>query len=121
LPQNLGPLDLATLDHTTGVLVAELPPADRDSVRAGIVVDSSAQADAKVAALRDAACGTTPTPAASSSTPGTSPAPSTIPRAGASPTAGPSPSGSVPAQPTPTPSAVQTSPSGNAAACAGGA
>ena len=53
LPQDLGPVDLATLDHTTGVLVAELPPADRDSVRAGIVVDSSVQATAKVTALRE--------------------------------------------------------------------
>ena len=33
LPQDLGPLDLATLDHTTGVLVDTLPPADQDSVR----------------------------------------------------------------------------------------
>jgi PPM family protein phosphatase len=121
LPQNLGPLDLATLDHTTSVLVAELPPADRDSVRVGIVVDSSAQADAKVAALREAACGTIPSPAASGPTPGTSPAPSTNLGAGVSPTASPSPSGSILAQPTPTPSAVQASPSGNAAGCPGGA
>ena len=40
LPQDLGPLDLATLDHTTGVLVDTLPPADQDSVRAGLVVDN---------------------------------------------------------------------------------
>jgi PPM family protein phosphatase len=113
LPQNLGPIDLATLDHTTGVLVSALPPADQDSVRSGILVDSSAQAGAKVAALREAACGTGPTPAASSSSsPGTSPTPSTGPTIGASPT------GAVPAQPTPTPSAVQASPSGNAPACA---
>jgi protein phosphatase len=129
LPQNLGPIDLATLDHTTGVLVADLPPADRDSVLAGIVVDSGVQATAKVAALREAACGTVAAPSTSSSpspTPGTSTAPTPVPSpapspaAGASPTVGPSASG-FPVQPTPTPSAVQASPSGNAAACAGGA
>jgi multiple sugar transport system substrate-binding protein len=57
LPQDLGPLDLATLDHTTGVLVDTLPPADQDSVRAGLVVDNRAEAAAKVEALREAACG----------------------------------------------------------------
>src|SRR4051794_2671304 len=106
LPQNLGPVDLATLDHTTGVLVAQLPPADRDSVRAGIVVDSSAEAGAKVAALRLAACGTSPAPAASSSpTPTAEPTPTPTPSriasaAGSAPTASPvqaSPSGSTPA------------------------
>jgi protein phosphatase len=124
LPQNLGPIDLATLDHTTGVLVADLPPADRDSVRAGIVVDSSAQATAKVVALREAACGTPPAPATSSSpspspspSAGSSPAPSLAPSPAPTSAAGASPT----AQPTPTPSAVQASPSGNPAACIGGA
>ncbi|HYY11379.1 MAG TPA: PP2C family serine/threonine-protein phosphatase [Kineosporiaceae bacterium] len=56
LPQDLGPIDLATLDHTTGVLVDALPPADRDSVRAGLVVDNGDEATAKVEALRHAAC-----------------------------------------------------------------
>jgi serine/threonine protein phosphatase PrpC len=119
LPQNLGPLDLASLDHTTGVVVAELPPADRDSVRVGIVVDSRAQADAKVAALRQAACGTIPAPATSGSTgPSAAASPAPSPTAGTSPTAAPSPAGSAP--PTPTPSAVPVSPGGNPA-CAGGA
>ncbi|HYJ74205.1 MAG TPA: PP2C family serine/threonine-protein phosphatase [Kineosporiaceae bacterium] len=121
LPQNLGPIDLASLDHTTGVLVSQLPPADRDSVRAGIVVDTGAQATAKVAALREAACGTIPTPATSSS-----PSPTTSPTASPgtptpAPTAAPTQSAGVPAQATPTPSPVQASPTPNAAACAGGA
>ena len=72
LPQDLGPIDLATLDHTTGVLVDTLPPADQDSVKAGLVVDSSNQAAQKVAALRQAACSLSatpnPPPAASGST-----------------------------------------------------
>ncbi len=116
LPQNLGPVDLASLDHTTGVLLAALPPADRDSVRAGIVVDSSAQATAKVAALRDAACGTIGTPTTS-----LSPTPGTSATAGpsASPSAGPSPSSSIPAQPTPTGSVAQTPPPGSTAVCVG--
>jgi PPM family protein phosphatase len=120
LPQNLGPVDLASLDHTTGVLLAALPPADRDSVRAGIVVDSSAQAMAKVAALRDAACGTIGTPTTSTSpTPGATATagPSATPLAG--PTAGPSPSSSIAAQPTPTGSVAQASPPANTAACVG--
>jgi serine/threonine protein phosphatase PrpC len=122
LPQNLGPIDLASLDHTTGVLVVDLPPADRDSVRAGIVVDSSAQAAAKVAALRQAACGTTPAPGTSSSpSPTGAPAPGASAMPGVTPTAGLRPTGSAPPRPTPTPSAVQASPSGNAAACIGGA
>ncbi|MGZ4626719.1 MAG: protein phosphatase 2C domain-containing protein [Kineosporiaceae bacterium] len=62
LPQNLGPIDLATLDHTTGVLVDTLPPADQDSVKAGLVVDGSNQAAQKVAALREAACSVSATP-----------------------------------------------------------
>ena len=62
LPQDLGPIVLSSLDHTTGVMVSALPPADRDSVRAGLVVDSSAKAAEKVEALRQAAaCASMPT------------------------------------------------------------
>ncbi len=105
LPQNLGPIDLATLDHTTGVLVDTLPPADQDSVKAGLVVDSSNQAAQKVAALREAACSVSatpnPLPAASGSTSGLPPpaasrppgtATSGLPARAASPT----PSGGAP-------------------------
>ncbi|MGZ4612326.1 MAG: hypothetical protein ACXV1K_04030, partial [Kineosporiaceae bacterium] len=105
LPQNLGPIDLATLDHTTGVLVDTLPPADQDSVKAGLVVDSSNQAAQKVAALREAACSVSatpnPLPAASGSTSGLPPpaasrppgtATSELPARAASPT----PSGGAP-------------------------
>jgi protein phosphatase len=140
LPQDLGPIDLSTLDHTTGVLVASLPPADRDSVRAGLVVDSREQATEKVAALRLAAdcaaqaSGTTPavTPtvtAAPAASPAVTSSPGRLAGPGASPTptsaAGtgapvPPPSG-VAATPGATPGVSATSlPGGGApAACAG--
>ncbi len=132
LPQDLGPLDLATLDHTTGVLVDTLPPADQDSVRAGLVVDNGTEAAAKVEALREAACPASPAVASGtvgSVSPGPSPAvsPSVSPRV--SPTtvlraqASPSTTGATPGPATPSsPLAVQPSPSGSpgaAVTCAG--
>jgi protein phosphatase len=134
LPQDLGPLDLATLDHTTGVLVDTLPPADQDSVRAGLVVDNRAEAAAKVEALREAACGgggsvTASGTPGSSSPPGSPTSPTVAPTLSpsASPTAAlpgqGSPGGtpgstgaspSLPAQPSPSGSA------GAAASCVGG-
>jgi serine/threonine protein phosphatase PrpC len=119
LPQDLGPIDLATLDHTTGVLVADLPPADRDSVKAGLVVDTGAQAAAKVEALRQAACGSPQptTPGTAGATAPASTGPSPAPTPAASPTG--TPGASVPAQATPTPSAVQGSPGPSAPTCVG--
>jgi protein phosphatase len=128
LPQDLGPLNLATLDHTTDVLVATLPPADQDSVRAGLVVDNSAEAAAKVEALREAACGgggsVTASGTTGSSSPTASPtvAPSLSPgvaATGALP--GQVSSGGTPGSPGASPSLpVQPSPSSSAAAtCAG--
>jgi protein phosphatase len=95
LPQDLGPLDLATLDHTTGVLVDTLPPADQDSVRAGLVVDNRAEAAAKVEALREAACGGGPSTTASGSAGGPSPGPAPTTSGPVSPTLAPSLSPSV--------------------------
>jgi protein phosphatase len=102
-PQDLGPINLASLDHTTGVLVQALPPADQDSVKSGLVVDSRSQAAEKVAALRQAACGTlasaTPAPsvtAAPSARVSGSPSPASL---GVAPTA----SAVAPAPPTPSP------------------
>jgi protein phosphatase len=117
LPQDLGPLDLATLDHTTSVLVDTLPPADQDSVRAGLVVDNSAEAAAKVEALREAACAgggsvtASGTPGSGSGSPtGSASVSPTVP-----PTlsAGVSPTGALPAQPSPggTPGSAGASPS----------
>jgi PPM family protein phosphatase len=113
LPQDLGPIDLASLDHTTGVLVRSLPPADQDSVKSGLVVDSSSQAAEKVDALRQAACGRPATSSPGSVTAGPSTGGSTsgsTPRSsplgvvsGAAPTA----AGTVPAQPTPSPTSTQ--------------
>jgi serine/threonine protein phosphatase PrpC len=139
LPQDLGPLDLASLDHTTGVLVATLPPADQDSVRAGLVVDNRAEAAAKVEALREAACsGGVPGPASASGSPsGSAAASPTISPTGSprvSPTFSPtvSPTVGLPAQASPRATAgsgaaspsltVQPSPSdsaGTAMTCAG--
>jgi protein phosphatase len=143
LPQDLGPLDLATLDHTTGVLVDALPPADRDSVRAGLVVDNNQEATAKVDALRRAACGdatvgptpagtATPTPAATpasttSASPGATatgaPAVPSTPGGSVSPTsslpAQASPSSSLPVQPSPSGSGTGTGGSGTGSSCAG--
>ncbi len=134
LPQDLGPIDLATLDHTTDVLVGALPPADQDSVRAGLVVDNDDEATAKVEALRSAACeGATPVPlpsplpsasvtpgpagtavpgTASGPTPTLSAGPTTGATAGATPgaTSGATP-GATPG-PTPTPS-----PAGGGTSC----
>jgi protein phosphatase len=145
LPQDLGPLDLATLDHTTGVLVDSLPPADQDSVRAGLVVDNRAEAAAKVEALREASCGGGPATASGPSggasptiSPSISPttSPGVSPRAAApvSPTlspgtgAGAAPTSALPLQASPgatggsvgaSPSLpVQPSPSGGAGAAA---
>jgi serine/threonine protein phosphatase PrpC len=132
LPQDLGPLDLATLDHTTGVLVDTLPPADQDSVRAGLVVDNGREAAAKVEALREAACLGSPGVAASGTAGSASPSPTVSP--GASPRV--SPTAVLPAQASPVPTRaatpgpatpssslpVQPSPSGSpggAATCAG--
>jgi PPM family protein phosphatase len=121
LPQDLGPLDLATLDHTTGVLVDTLPPADQDSVRAGLVVDNGAEAAAKVEALREAACMGSPAASASGTVGDVSPAPSPAVSPSVSPTAvlpaqaSPSPA-PRPAPGTTTPSSslpVQPSPSGS--------
>ena len=131
--QDLGPLDLATLDHTTGVLVDTLPPADQDSVRAGLVVDNGTEAAAKVEALREAACPGSPAVASGtvgSVSPGPSPAvspsvsprvsPTTVLRAQASPS---TTTGATPGPATPSsPLAVQPSPSGSpgaAVTCAG--
>jgi serine/threonine protein phosphatase PrpC len=133
LPQDLGPLDLASLDHTTGVLVDALPPADRDSVRAGLVVDNSQEAAAKVAALRRAACGdatagpaagptpggtATPTATSTPSVSGATPGPTPTGVAAGTPSPGATPGGSagptslLPAQPSPSSSLpVQPSPS----------
>ncbi|HVN10884.1 MAG TPA: hypothetical protein VMT69_02240, partial [Kineosporiaceae bacterium] len=86
LPQDLGPINLATLDHTTGVLVDTLPPADRDSVKAGFVVDGSSQAAQKVAALRQAACEASPPPTPAPATSG-----SAVPRSAVPGSAPPSP------------------------------
>ena len=81
LPQDLGPIGLSSLDHTTDVMVSALPPADRDSVRAGLVVDSSAMAAEKVEALRQAAaCASLPT-----STPTAAPTPTPAPTSGPAP------------------------------------
>lgn len=120
LPQDLGPIDLSTLDHTTGVLVASLPPADRDSVRAGLVVDSREQATEKVAALRLAAdcaaqaAGTAPTPGPTA-TLASSPAASSAATSSPGPLAGPvpSPASTSPAgagAPVPTASGIATTP-----------
>jgi serine/threonine protein phosphatase PrpC len=142
LPQDLGPLDLATLDHTTGVLVDTLPPADQDSVRAGLVVDNGAEAAAKVEALREAACAGSPTMAASGATgsgsptppPAFSPSASPAPVLPAQTTPGPATPGSVtpgsvtPRSATPGPGSPSSSPTGQpspsgspgtAATCAG--
>ena len=130
LPQDLGPLDLATLDHTTGILLDTLPPADQDSVRAGLVVDNSAEAAAKVEALREAACAgggsiASGTPGSSSPTGSPTLSPTVAPTL----SAGVSPTGALPAQASPggTPGSTgaspslpaQPSPSGSSAACAG--
>jgi protein phosphatase len=132
LPQDLGPLNLATLDHTTDVLVDTLPPADQDSVRAGLVVDNSAEAAAKVEALREAACGGGSVVASGTSgsgsptgSPAVSPTGMPIQSPGASPTR------ALPAQSSPgvtagsggaSPSLPgQPSPSSSAAATCGGA
>jgi protein phosphatase len=137
LPQDLGPLDLATLDHTTGVLVDTLPPADRDSVRAGLVVDNGAEAAAKVEALREASCSGGAFASSPSATAGTA-APTGSGAAASPPAAAVTPTPSLPAQSAPVapatgPSAsvspsvspsgpAQPSPSGSAGAavtCAG--
>ena len=138
LPQDLGPIGLSSLDHTTDVMVSALPPADRDSVRAGLVVDSSAKAAEKVEALRQAAaCASlptstptaapTPTPAPTSSpAPGLAAGPTVTagPTTGA--TTGPSPGpglsaggGSATGTATLTPSATSVSGGDLAAACTG--
>jgi serine/threonine protein phosphatase PrpC len=128
LPQDLGPIDLASLDHTTGVLVQSLPPADQDSVKSGLVVDSRSQAAQKVAALRQAACGTLPTPTPGGSvTAGPSPGSTPTPSAAASPArslsaaSGPVPtaSGPSPSPPTPSTTPVTASPTPTATACGG--
>ena len=136
LPQDLGPLDLATLDHTTGVLVDTLPPADQDSVRAGLVVDNSAEAAAKVEALREAACGGGGSLAGSGTAGSGSPPGSPTVSRTVAPTLSPSVSaaGGLPAQASPAGSLAsagaspslpaQPSPSGStgaAAACSAGA
>jgi protein phosphatase len=124
LPQDLGPIDLATLDHTTGVLVDTLPPADQDSVRAGLVVDNSTEAAAKVQALRAAACGGSPSTGAIT---GAGASPQVSPTASSTASPAVSPTASLPTQPspratvggTPSPSLpVQPSPSGSAGAAA---
>ena len=81
------------------VMVSALPPADRDSVRAGLVVDSSAMAAEKVEALRQAAaCASLPT-----STPTAAPTPTACadvqPRARSRRPAPPSPPARPPAPP----------------------
>ena len=132
LPQDLGPLDLATLDHTTGVLVDTLPPADQDSVRAGLVVDNSAEAAAKVEALREAACAGGGSVTASGTSGSGSASASVSPTVPPTLSAGVSPTGALPAQPSPggTPGSSGASPSlpaqpspssstGAAATCAG--
>jgi PPM family protein phosphatase len=111
LPQDLGPINLASLDHTTGVLVQALPPADQDSVKSGLIVDSSSQAAEKVAALRQAACGTL-----SSSTTATSPSPTPTGSVTAPSSSGPV---AVPAQPTPTSAPPQPSSTAAGGACGG--
>ena len=128
LPQDLGPINLASLDHTTGVLLQSLPPADQDSVKSGLVVDSRSQAAEKVEALRQAACGTlaasppagsatrAPSPGASGSPPSSTPSASRqLAVVGAPPTA----SGAVPAQPTQAPVYIQPSSPSGAGACGG--
>jgi PPM family protein phosphatase len=125
LPQDLGPINLASLDHTTGVQVQSLPPADQDSVKSGLVVDSRSQAAEKVAALRQAACSTVPAPtpagsitAAPSPGPSTSPSPPPVspprPRSGGRPLTAPSG-----ATPTPTSSPAQASSAAGLGACGG--
>jgi PPM family protein phosphatase len=120
LPQDLGPINLASLDHTTDVLVRSLPPADQDSVKSGLVVDSRTQAAEKVAALRQAACATL-----SASTPATSitagPSPGSSAAPGGGPTASPSASGplAVASGAAPTASGGVPAPTTGVGACGG--
>ena len=123
-----GRSDLATLDHTTGVLVDTLPPADQDSVRAGLVVDNGTEAAAKVEALRAGRLPREPGAwrrDAGSVSPGPRPrlaerlapvSPTTVLRAQASPLAT---TGATPGPATPSsPLAAQPSPSGSPGAAA---
>lgn len=113
LPQDLGPVQLSTIDEVaTDVPVSDLPSYSRDRVHRGIVADTRVKAQEIVKTLRQQAeaCRTetiTPTPTTpaptATTTPGTAPTGATT-TPGSGGTASPGTSG------TPTPSAGTTTP-----------
>lgn len=55
VPQKVGPLELSTVQSQTEIPVDSLPVIYQDLVRAGVVVDSHDDADARIAGLRNTA------------------------------------------------------------------
>jgi len=95
LPQDIGPLNLSTVDRVfPDVHVADLPPFYQQQVAQGIVADDEQAAMGIVERLKDQVCPTQPTP-----TPSTT----------GSPTTGPTPSSSAPTR-APSPGATTIGP-----------